>query len=52
MLGAGLATNDAANLRKWIASTHVFKPGVKMPAFRAVGGSELEAIIAYLEQLK
>ncbi|MCS7469287.1 cytochrome c oxidase subunit II [Stieleria sp. ICT_E10.1] len=50
-LGAGIKTNDADNLRRWISRTHDVKPGVQMPAFKSLSDRELDSIVAYLEQL-
>ncbi|QDV42386.1 Cytochrome c oxidase subunit 2 precursor [Stieleria neptunia] len=50
-LGAGINRNDTDNLRRWIRQPHAVKPGVQMPAFQALSTSEVDSIVAYLEQL-
>lgn len=51
-IGASLMRNNAENLRNWIQETHRLKPGVEMPAFEALDPNELDALVAYLEQLQ
>ncbi|WP_182866855.1 cytochrome c oxidase subunit II [Stieleria mannarensis] len=50
-LGAATKPNNTENLRHWITHTHHVKPGVTMPAFQALDEREVDAIVAYLEQL-
>jgi cytochrome c oxidase subunit II len=50
-LGALTIENTRANLGGWILDPHQFKPGVRMPATR-MGGTELRALLAYLETLR
>lgn len=40
------------SLEQWIGRPDRFKPGVHMPAFRALGGGERAAIAAYLRGLR
>jgi cytochrome c oxidase subunit II len=50
---AGLTLpNDREHLRAWIHDSQQFKPGNRMPSFTQLPGSQLDAIVAYLERLK
>jgi cytochrome c oxidase subunit 2 len=50
---AGLTLpNDRDHLRAWIHDSQHFKPGNKMPSFTQLPGSQLDAIVSYLEGLK
>lgn len=51
-LAAGTLRNDPGALAAWIADPHVHKPGVRMPAAVGVDPATLQALSAYLEQLK
>jgi cytochrome c oxidase subunit 2 len=51
-LGAGTLNNDAANLADWIAHVQRHKPGAQMPGYERLDAATLEAIAAYLEQLR
>lgn len=51
-IGAGTLRNDRGALAAWIANPHGFKPGVRMPASADMDGDTLQALAAYLEQLK
>nr|WP_315249984.1 c-type cytochrome [uncultured Duganella sp.] len=51
-IGAGTLRNDRGALAAWIANPHGFKPGVRMPASADMDGATLQALAAYLEQLK
>lgn len=51
-IGAGALGNDQASLFKWIAHTDAVKPGVHMPAFRALPPESLSALAAYLDSLQ
>jgi cytochrome c oxidase subunit 2 len=51
-LAAETLPNEPAALVRWIAETETIKPGVHMPAFRALGADELSALAAYLGSLK
>jgi len=50
-LGAGVAANTDANLRRWLANPHAVKPGVYMPSFKFTD-EQLSNLVAYLETLK
>jgi cytochrome c oxidase subunit 2 len=50
-LGSGPLQNSPANLRAWIKSPDLFKPGVLMPAMN-LKDSELDQLVAYLTTLK
>ncbi len=47
-LGAGVVTNDPANLAAWIRDPGAVKPGVHMPPSELPAG-QVDAIVAYLE---
>jgi len=51
-LGAGTLRNEAGAMPRWIAHVQLLKAGARMPAFNAEDAAGLEAIGAYLEQLK
>ncbi|RYX92731.1 MAG: cytochrome c oxidase subunit II [Comamonadaceae bacterium] len=51
-LGAGTLRNDAAAMQRWIAHVQAVKPGARMPSFGQRDAADLEAMAAYLEQLK
>ena len=51
-LGAGVLSGEPDRFRRWIAHTQDLKPGVHMPAFGMLPPKDLEALAAYLEQLK
>ena len=50
-LAAGLLPNTPGNLGAWIANSQALKPGSRMPSM-ALAGSELSAIVAYLNTLQ
>jgi len=50
-IGAGIAINTHANLRRWIQDPSAFKPGCLMPAM-GLNDSQLDAITAYMETLR
>jgi cytochrome c oxidase subunit 2 len=51
-IGAGTLPNDAGALVRWIGQTDRIKPGVHMPAFRALAADDLMALAAYLGSLR
>jgi cytochrome c oxidase subunit II len=51
-IAAETLPNEPEALVRWIAQTDRIKPGVHMPAFRALGAAELSAIAAYLGSLQ
>jgi cytochrome c oxidase subunit II len=51
-LGAGAVPNTRGHLAGWIVDPHGIKPGVNMPAHTTLSGSDLHALVAYLESLK
>jgi cytochrome c oxidase subunit 2 len=51
-IGAGTLENDAAAFAEWIGETDRIKPGVHMPAFRALSRDDLSALGAYLDGLQ
>jgi cytochrome c oxidase subunit 2 len=51
-LGAATLPNDPRHLAAWLTDPSRHKPGVQMPAFGMLGGGRLEALAAYLRELK
>jgi cytochrome c oxidase subunit II len=51
-IGAATLPNRADALVRWIRDTDTVKPGVHMPAFRALTSDELTALAAYLGSLQ
>lgn len=51
-LGAGILPNNPGTLAGWIADSQAIKPGNRMPAYRVLSGSDLNALAAYLASLK
>jgi cytochrome c oxidase subunit 2 len=51
-LGAGTLPNDRDAFVAWISETDRIKPGVHMPAFRALSRDEVSALAAYLDGLQ
>jgi cytochrome c oxidase subunit 2 len=51
-IAAGIAPNDSASLRKWLAHPQLPKPGADMPAYGMLPDQELQAIAAYLQELR
>jgi cytochrome c oxidase subunit II len=51
-IGAGILKTNRRELARWIADTGTLKPGVHMPAFGMLAPEEIEAIAAYLEELR
>lgn len=51
-LGAGILPNNRGTLAGWVADSQAIKPGNRMPRYTMISGSELQAISAYLEQLR
>jgi cytochrome c oxidase subunit 2 len=51
-IAAGTLPNAADRFAQWIAQTDRLKPGVHMPAFRALSSDDLAALGAYLESLQ
>ena len=49
-IGAGVALNDAATLKAWVADPSMLKPGVLMPAMQ-LSQTELDQVVAYLTTL-
>jgi len=50
-IGAGVATNTAANLRAWIVDPQVLKPGARMPAMK-LDEADLDRLVDYLVTLE
>jgi cytochrome c oxidase subunit 2 len=51
-IGAGTLQRDPEAFVNWISETDRIKPGVHMPAFRALARDDLTALAAYLESLR
>jgi cytochrome c oxidase subunit II len=51
-LGAGILPNNRATLTGWIGDSQSIKPNNRMPAYRALGADELNALAAYMESLR
>jgi cytochrome c oxidase subunit II len=51
-IAAGTLPNDPEALVRWIGQTDTVKPGVHMPAFRALPPRDLSALAAYLDSLQ
>jgi cytochrome c oxidase subunit 2 len=51
-IGAGTLANDPEAFLEWISRSETIKPGVHMPAFRALSRDELSALAAYLDGLQ
>ena len=51
-LGAGTLPNEPEAFVRWIAQTDRIKPGVHMPAFRALSSDDLSVLAAYLDGLQ
>ena len=51
-IGADTLPNEREAIVRWIRETDRIKPGVHMPAFRALGTDELSALAAYLSTLQ
>jgi len=52
MLAGGAVENNRARLQAWGVDAPSLKPGTKMPRMNQFDGSELNALVAYLETLK
>ena len=51
-IGAGELPTRAENFRKWIAHVQRVKPGARMPGFDQLDASSLDALAAFLMELK
>jgi cytochrome c oxidase subunit II len=51
-LGAGILPNNRGTLAGWVADAQTIKPGNRMPSYPMLSGVELQALSAYLEQLR
>ena len=51
-IGGLTLPNNREELRAWIHDSQHFKPGNKMPSFTQLPGSQLDAIVAYLERVE
>jgi cytochrome c oxidase subunit 2 len=51
-IGANSFENNTSNLEAWVTHAQSFKPGAEMPNLTAYTGSDLRALVTYLQQLK
>lgn len=51
-IAANYYENNQANLEAWVTHAQSLKPGAEMPNLTAFSGSDLRALVAYLQQLK
>lgn len=51
-MGAGILPNDTGTVMAWIATNQHLKPGNLMPEFPLFTGEELQALAAYLGELR
>ncbi|HEV8689557.1 MAG TPA: cytochrome C oxidase subunit II, partial [Ideonella sp.] len=51
-LGSGVLPNRPGAMAQWLADVQLLKPGARMPSFRHLDAATLEALSAYLEQLR
>lgn len=51
-LGAAILENNDENLREWIVNSGSIKPGSTMPPFTHLSDEEIDALIAYMRDLK
>ena len=51
-LGAGTLPNQPGNVAHWVANTQAVKPGARMPSSPDIDAATLQALAAWLEQLK
>jgi cytochrome c oxidase subunit 2 len=48
-LGAGILPNNRGTMMGWIGDSQAIKPGNRMPPYKMLSGSDLQALAAYLE---
>jgi len=51
-LAAGIIDQTPDNLRRWIRDPESIKPGVQMPGYSWLSAEDLDALVAYLQQLR
>ena len=51
-LAAGIMPNRVDAVLRWIADPEHFKPGVHMPRFGMLSQDDLQALAAYLAELR
>ena len=51
-LGAGALANEPGALRRWLVDVQALKPGARMPAYAHLDAATLDALAAYLEELR
>lgn len=51
-LGAGALANEPGALRRWLVHVQEIKPGARMPAYAHLDAATLDALAAYLEELR
>jgi len=52
MIGAGLLETSHESLKRWIRSAETLKPGNRMPSYGMLAPADLDALAAYLRELK
>jgi len=51
-IAGGMLVNNTANLEAWITHAQSLKPGTPMPDLPEFRGSDLRALVTYLQGLK
>jgi cytochrome c oxidase subunit 2 len=51
-IAGGSFENTPANLAAWIIDAQSLKPGAQMPSMRQLSGTDLRALVAYLQSLR
>lgn len=51
-IAANSYANNTANLEAWVTHAQSLKPGAEMPDIAAFNGTDLRALVAFLQQLK
>ncbi len=51
-IAGGSLENTPANLAAWIVDAQSLKPGAQMPSMRQLSGTDLRALVAYLQSLR
>lgn len=51
-IAGGSFENTPANLAAWIVDAQSLKPGAQMPSMRQLSGTDLRALVAYLQSLR
>jgi cytochrome c oxidase subunit II len=51
-IAGGSFENNTANLAAWVTDAQSMKPGAQMPSMRQLTGTDLRALVAYLQTLR